>query len=196
MIQDLPYCDFKFLSEEEIRVFNLDLIPENSQVGYILQVDLEYPTFLHDLQNDYPLCPEKIEVNYDILSNYCKEFADWYDIKVGGVKKLILNLNDKKEHVDHYKNLKYYLSLGMKLVKIRKIVSFKQSNRLKSYTDFNAKKRQESNDEFNKSLYKLMNNCIYGKYIENIRKRINVELINDKRKYLKVVNKPNFVSQK
>ena len=55
----LPYGGFKFLSEEEIKAFNLDSIPENSLIGYVLKVDLEYPTFLHDLHNDYPLCPEK-----------------------------------------------------------------------------------------------------------------------------------------
>ena len=67
---------------------------------------------------------------------------------------------------------------------------------MKLFTDFNTKKRQESNDEFNKNLYKLFNNCIYGKSIENPRKKINAKLLNDKKKYLKIVNKPNFISQK
>ena len=84
----------------------------------------------------------------------------------------------------------------MKLVKIHRILPFKQKNWLKSYTDFNIEKRILSNDEFNKNLYKLMNNCIYGKIIENIRKRINSKLVNDKGTYLKIVNRPNFVSQK
>ena len=88
------------------------------------------------------------------------------------------------------------MSLGIKLIKIHRILSFKQSNYLKSHTDFHTKKRQESNDEFNKGLYKLMNNCIYGKRIGNIRKRINVKLVNDKKVYLKCINKPNFISQK
>ena len=83
----------------------------------------------------------------------------------------------------------------MKLVKIHRILNFKEGNWLKSYTDFNTKKKQESTDEFNESLYKLLNNCIYGKSIESIRKRINVKLVNDKRKYLKIVHKPNFIAQ-
>ena len=62
--------------------------------------------------------------------------------------------------------------------------------------DFNTKKRQESRDEFNKSLYKLLNNCIYGKSIENIRKRINIKLIDDKTAYQRCVNKPSFISEK
>ena len=128
MIQDLPYDGFKFSSEEEINLFNLDLISENSQVGYILEVELEYCWNLHDLHNDYPLCPEKIEVDYNMLSNYCKEIVDWYGIKVGGVKKLIPNLGEKVRYVVHYKNLQYYLSLGLKLVKIHRVPKFKESN--------------------------------------------------------------------
>ena len=192
----LTYGDFKFLSEEIIKVFDLDKISENSLIGYILKVDLEYPEELHDSHNDYPLCPEKIEGGYEMLSNHYKEIVDWYGIKVGGIKKLIPNLGNKVEYIIHYKNLKYYLSLGMKLIKIHKVLSFKQSNWLSVFTDFNTKKRQESPDEFNKGLYKLINNCIYGKSIENIRKRINVKLINDKKMYQKIVNKPNFISQK
>ena len=84
----------------------------------------------------------------------------------------------------------------MKLVKIHRILCFKQSDWLKPYTDFNTEKRKRSNDEFSKGLYKLMNNCIYGKSIENIRKRCDVNMVNDKKMYQKIVNKPNFISSK
>ena len=79
-----------------------------------------------------------------MLSKYCKDIADQYNIKIGGVKKLIPNLKDKVKYVVHYKNLQNYLSLGMKLVKIHRILSFKQSNWLKSYVGFNTEKRKES----------------------------------------------------
>ena len=177
-------------------MFNLDCIGENSEIGYILEVDLEYCKKLHNLHNDYPLFSEKVEVKYGMLSKYCKDIVDWHNIKVGGVKKLIPNLYDKIKYVVHYKNLKYYLPFGMKLKKIHRILKFKQKNWLKVFTDFNIKKRQESNDEFNKNLYKLINNSIYGKSIENIRKRINVKFVNDKKSYLKIINRPDFVSQK
>ena len=87
MIQDLPTSGFEFLNNKEINDFDLDPIAENSPIGYILEVDLEYCKELHDLHNDYPLCPEKIEVNYNMLSKYCRDIADWYGIKDGGVKK-------------------------------------------------------------------------------------------------------------
>ena len=81
---------------------------------------------MHDSHSDYPLCPEKIEVSSDMLSKYCKDIANWYGIKVGRVKKMIPNLGDKVKYVVHYKNLQYYLSLGMKLVKVHRILSFKK----------------------------------------------------------------------
>ena len=131
-----------------------------------------------------------------MLSKYCKGIANWCGIKVGGVEKLVPNLGDKVKYVVHYKNFKYYLSLGMKLVKIHRTLKSKQSNWLYKYVDFNTKKRQERTDEFNKSLYKLMVNCIYRKSIENLTKRINVNLVNDKKVYQRCVNKPTFISQK
>ena len=119
-----------------------------------------------------------------------------YGIKVGGVKKLIPNLGDKVKYIVHYKNLEYYLSLGMKLIKIHRILGFKQSNWLKSYVDFKTEKRKQSSCEFGKNFFKLMISYVYSKSVENIRKRINVKVINDQKTYLKCVNKPNFISQK
>ena len=86
-----------------------------SPIGYILQVDLEYPDELHVLHNDYPLAPEKLAIPYDMLSDYCKKIADEYGIKVGDVMKLIPNLGNKTNYVLHYRNLQLHLSLGMKL---------------------------------------------------------------------------------
>ena len=101
------------------------LLKKNSKTGYILEVDLEYCKELHDVHNDYPLCPEHISVNYEMLSNYCKNIVDKFNIKVGNVKKLIPNLYNKIRCTIHYRNLQYYLKLGIKLIKIYKILSFK-----------------------------------------------------------------------
>ena len=84
----LPNVGFKWLSQQEINNSKLDSIPENSLIGYNLEIDLQYPKELHGLHNDYPLCPEKIEVSHDMLSKYCKESADCFGIKVSGVKKI------------------------------------------------------------------------------------------------------------
>ena len=127
---------------------------------------------MHDFHNDYPLCPEHTLVNYEMLSNYCKDIVDKFNIKVGGLRKLIPNLYDKVKYIVHYKNLKYYLKLGIETIKIHRILSFKQNKWLKVFTDFNTKKRRLSNDKLNKNLYKLFNNCIYGKSIENPRKKL------------------------
>ena len=103
-------------------------INEKSDVGYILEVDLEYPNELHKLHNDYSLAPEKLAVTNDMLSKYCKEIADKYDIKVGHVKKLIPKLGNKTKYVLHSRNLQFYLSLGIILTKIHRVLKFKQSD--------------------------------------------------------------------
>ena len=90
MSEYLPYREFEWL--ENVDGFNVNLINEEIEIGYFLEVDLKYPDELHELHNDYPLAPEKLVVTNDMLSKYCKEIADEYDIKVGDVKKLILNL--------------------------------------------------------------------------------------------------------
>ena len=98
MIQYLLYSGFKWLSNKEINKFHLN-ISGNSQTGYILECDLEYLKKLNDLHSDYPLCPEKIKISNDMLSDCCAAIADKYCIKVGGVKKLIPNLSDKIKYV-------------------------------------------------------------------------------------------------
>ena len=79
-----------------------------------------------------------------MLSDYCKKIADKYGIKVGNVKQLIPNLGDKTNYVVHYRKLKLYLSLGVKLTKIQKVLKFKQSDRMKIYIDFNTEKEKNA----------------------------------------------------
>ena len=171
-------------------------INDKSSIGYILEVDLKYPKELHELHNDYPLAPEKLAVTNDILSNYCKSIADKYDIKVGDVKKLIPNLGNKTKYVVHYKNLQLYLSLGTKLTKIHRVLHFKQSDWLKKYIDFNTKKRMCATNDFEKDFFKLMTNSVYGKTMENLRKRINVRFVNNKKDFLKYTSRPTYVNHK
>ena len=129
-----------------------------SPIGYILEVDLEYPDELYVLHNDYPVAPEKLAIPYDMLSDYCKQIADEYGIKVGDVMKLIPNLG-----VHHYRNLQFYLFLGMQLTKIRKVLQFKQSDWMKKDINFNKEKRTNAANSFEKDFFKSMINSVYGK---------------------------------
>ena len=119
MSEYLPYCEFEWL--KDIDGFHANSINEKSEIGYFLEVDLEYSDELHKLHNDYPLAPEKFVFSSDMLPKYCKEIVDKYEIKVGDVKKLFPNLGNKTKYVLHYRNLQFYLSLGMKLTKIHSV---------------------------------------------------------------------------
>ena len=105
MSQYLSYSGFKWLNQKEISDFCLNSISENSSIGYLLEINLEYPSNLNELHIDYPLAPEKLEINQNILSNYCFNIADKYGIKIGRVNKLVPNLGNKSKYVLHYKNL-------------------------------------------------------------------------------------------
>ena len=132
MIQYLPYTGLKWLNQNQISDFCLNSISENSSIDYILEVDLEYPSELHDMHNDYPLAPEKLEISQNMISKYCFNIANEYGIKIGGVNKLVPSLGNKSKYVVHYRNLQLYLSLGMKLTKVHRIVKLKQSDWLKN----------------------------------------------------------------
>ena len=162
----LPYGGFRWL--KNVDGFDVNSISEKSPIGYILEVDLEYPDGLHVLHNDYALAPEKLAISYNLLSHYCKKIADEYEIKVGDVEKLIPNLGDKTNYVLHYRNLQLYLSLGMKLTKIHRVLKFKQSDWMKKYIDFNTEKRTNAANSFEKDFFKLMISSVYSKTMENL----------------------------
>ncbi len=138
----------------------------------ILEVGLDYPHHLHDLHNDYPLAPESITVNK--------------------VEKLIPNLNNKTNYVVHNENLKLYESLGLKINKIHRGLKFEESTWLKQYIDLNTNLRAKANSEFEKDFFKLMNNSVFGKTMENIRSRVDIRLVNNESKAKKLAAKPNF----
>ena len=148
------------------------------------------------MHNDYPLAPEKLEISHHMLSNYCSNIENKYDIKIEGVNILVLNLGNKSKYVFHYKNLQLYLSLGIKSVSVHRILKFKQSDSLNKYIDFNTDKRKNATNSFEKDLFKLMKNRFYGKTMENLRKTIKFRLVNNAKDYTKYTSKPIFVSQK
>ena len=196
MSQALPTGGFKWLSPKQIEKIHLGKYIENSKKGMILEVDLEYPTELHYLHNDYPLGPEKVKVTEDMLSDYCKKIANKYKISIGLVHKLIPTLSNKEKYVLHYRNLQLYLNLGLKLKKVHRVLEFNQSPWLKEYIDFNTQKRTQAKNSFEKDFFKLMNNSVFGKTMENIRKRVDVRLVTSKEKLSKLASKPTYVSSK
>ena len=143
MSQYLPCSGFKWLNQKETYKFYVNSIGENSSNEYILEDDLEYPDALHELHNDYPLASEKLKITYYMLSNYCSSISNEYDIKIGGVNKLVPNLDNKSKYVLQYRNLQLYLSLGMKLVTVHRVLKFKKPDWLKKYINFNTDKRKK-----------------------------------------------------
>ncbi|KAK5644551.1 hypothetical protein RI129_005851 [Pyrocoelia pectoralis] len=153
----LPYADFSFVDEPDIDSILSN--PDDSDVGYIIDCDLDYPTELHESHSDLPLAPEHMAPPGSKL------------------KKLLLTLYSKRNYVLHYRNLKVYLEQGLKLVKVNQVLRFKQSPWLKKYIDLNTMLRQASKNDFDKNFYKLMINSVFGKLMENVRKYKDVKLV-------------------
>ena len=194
MSQYLPTGGFRWMTEREMDKLDLGKYKIEGNKGLILEVDLEYPEELHDLHNDYPLAPEKVKVNEEVLSNYCKKIAEKYDISTGLVHKLIPTLGNKEKYVLHYRNLLTYIKYGLEVTNVHRVLEFNQSPWLKKYIDFNTEKRKNAKNAFEKDFFKLMNNSVFGKTMENLRKRVDVRLVTDEKKLLKLTSKPTYVS--
>ena len=194
MSQKLPRGDFRWIPSPEY--INLDSYDENSAKGLILEVDLEYPPELHRLHNDYPLAPEKMVVREEMLSDYSREILGREGMTIGKVQKLIPNLKDKEKYVLHYRNLQLYLKLGLKLKKIHRALEFSQSKWLEPYITFNTQKRAKAKNAFEKDFFKLMNNSVFGKKMENLRKRSNIQLVTNPERMERLAARPTYISHK
>ena len=163
MSEYLPYEGFKCVKINNETINKVLNKSDDSSHGYFLEVDLEVPEELHDYHKDYPMAPEKIKIEDDMLSPYCSEIKRKYDTKTGGINKSVPNLMPKHNYGVHYKSLQYYLSQGLILKKVHRILEFKQSAWMKPYIDFNTQKRKEATNEADKTLFKLVSNAVYGK---------------------------------
>ena len=173
MSKKLPVNGFKWLDNDKTaeHVINEEFIKnynKNDKKGYILKVDVKS----HDLRSDLPFLPERMEINK--------------------CKKLVCNLYDKKKYVLHTNSLKQTLNHGLKLKKIHRIIEFNQEAWLKPYIDMNTELRKLARNDFEKDLFKLMNNLVFGKTMENIRKRKDIKLVTTDKKRCKLVSEPNY----
>lgn len=178
-MQPLPLNGFEWLDHlEQIKSEQINAISTDSPVGYIFEVDLSYPTELHDNHKDYPLCAES-----SIVPGSKRD------------KKLLLTLYDKKNYVIDYRMLQCALKQGLVLTKIHRGIKFNQSTWLKPYIELNTNLRMAATNEFEKNFYKLLNNSAFGKMMENQRGRVEIHLRRsyDKRYGVKkLISRPNF----
>ena len=173
MSQKLPVNGFKWLEDtSEINEEFIKNYDENNNKGYILEVDVKYPRKLHDLYSDLPFLPKRI--------------------KFDKCKKLVCNLRNKKNYVVHIKSLKQALNHGLKLKKVNRITEFNQEAWLKPYIDMNTELRKVASNDFEKDFYKLMNNAVFGKTMENVRKHRDIKLVTTNKKRSKLVSEPNY----
>ena len=159
MLKKLPVDNFECI--EDTFQFNEDFIKsfnEENDEGYFLEVDFHYPEKLHELHNDLSFLPERM--------------------KIEEVEKLANNLHDKTEYVIHIRNLKQALNHGLVLKKVHRVIKFNQNAWLKPYIDMNTKLRQKAKTNFEKDFFKLMNNAVFGKTMENERKHRNIKYYN------------------
>jgi hypothetical protein len=196
MCQALPKDNFRWVPPTRFRNFQriLPKIKPDSKVGYFIECDLDYPAELHDLHNDYPLAVEVLSPKDEWLSPYQKDLLTTR--KLIETDKLVPNLNPKERYVLHYRNLQLYLELGMHITKIHRILSFSQSAWMEPYIELNTKLRTQAKTDFEKDFFKLMNNSVFGKTMENVRKRTNIELVRstNNQKITKLVSQPTYAS--
>ena len=175
MSKKLLVNGFRWLHSDEINKINEEFIKnynESDNKGYILEVDVKYPKRLHELHSDLPFLPERMKINK--------------------CKKLVCNLFNKKKYVIHVNSLKQALNHGLKLKKIHGVIKFNQKEWLKRYIDMNTELRKAVKNDFQKDLFKLMNNSVFGKTMENIRKHRDIKLVTTDKKRSKLVSEPNY----
>ena len=177
MSAPLPVDGFEWM--EDLFKIDKDFIKnydENSDKGYILEVDVKYPKNLHDLHSDLPFLPERM--------------------KIDKCKKLVCNSYDKKSYIVHISSLKQALNYGLLLKKVHRIIQFNQEAWLKPYIDMNTKLRKQANNYFEKDFFKLMNNSMFGKTIENVRKHRDIKLVTSDKRRNQLVSEPNSHTKK
>ncbi len=173
-------------------------LTENDYIGYFIECDLDYPNEIHDAHQEYPLAPERLNMSYERLNETQLKILKRYRITNSGLNctKLVPHLMKHEKYCVHYLNLKFYLEHGMKLVKIHRVMKFIQSAWLAPYIKKNSDLRATATNDFDKDKAKLANNSIYGKTVENQKKRTDIRLVNSEEKCAILINKPHMLRYK
>jgi len=180
MMKKLPYKNFKWNTDtwDKEKILN---IPDDVDKGYLFEVDLHYPDKLHQLHNGYALCSENKVIKNEMLNPFQAK-----DRKESRITKLVCSFEDKKEYVLNYRYLKQVLKLGLELRQVYRVIEYSQSDFMRNYIDKNTNKRKQAQNEFEKNFYKLMNNSVYGKTMENVRKRTHFKLLDSEESLLEL----------
>ena len=193
MRQKLPVGSFRWLTKEAIEKLDIESLDPDGPYCYILEVDLHYPPSLHDKHNDFPLAVEKKTTQIHQLSPYNREFLEENKIKFIPTEKLVPDLTDKYKYVCSLQNLQLFIEQGLILKDIHRVLVAYQAAFVKPYIDFNSEKRKNAKNAFEKDFFKLLNNAIYGKFIESLRKRTNVSIVKDEKKARRLTAKPQLM---
>ena len=178
MMVSMPIGEFQWLTPIEIAQIDWCAQSDDQDYGFTVECDLDYPQELHDAHNDYPLAPERVQVNYSCISKKQVAIARAYGLaRNSGTTKLMPNLMDKRFYVCDYMNLKFYIEHGLKLIRVRRVIRYRQSKWLMPYIALNTELRKNGKQEHEKDFYKLMNNSAFGKTCENLTKRSDIRLV-------------------
>ena len=191
--QYLPTSGFRWVDDCQQLTKTIAEHPADGPEGYILEVDLDYPEDLHDAHNSYPLAPERMVVEKGWMSEYQHSLLGVGDAPTD-VQKLVPNLCNKSRYVLHYRNLQLYMSLGLRLTVVHRALWFDQSPWMEPYIRKNTELRKKATSDFEKDLYKLMNNSVFGKTMENLWKGVDVNLVrsNEEDKLRLLIASPAF----
>jgi hypothetical protein len=188
-----PIGGYRWMEKEEYQNMDWTSFDEDAEDGYILEVDLEYPPELHLSHSSLPLAPHHMDIDESVLSDFSKECL----LQTRGQtkhrsRKLVSTFLPREKYAIHAHNLALYLSLGMKLKKVHRVLTFRQSKFLKVYIDQCTAMRSASQSEFKKRLFKAFSNSNFGKFIEQTRNHLDCHIVRDKAGFEKWVGCPRF----
>ena len=190
MSQYLPTGDFREIKVTRSSLKTIFRTPDNDEHGFLIECDLEYPNSIHKKTQCFPFLPEKKTIKVEDFSPYITINKPE---KYKTAEKLIMDQTNKQRYFLHYRDLKFYIGHGIRILNVYTVYKFKQSPWLAKYIKYNTEQRKKAKTEFEKHFYKLMNNSFYGKTIENIRKRLNLDMI-DKSDIHKILNRQSKLS--